>query len=560
MSLRRDPHRSGNPRSGIWTVVAMTMWWAVFPVTGFAATKSVQQFLAQKENWKASSRISIEGRVSIMKGKTLILQKCSRMIDFRSDRVLPEATGGSVVEVVGGLVRDEKTGVFHVQVTSVRLLPSDVQRVQIQRNKLPRNEVAPWYALGEWATHRADYYGKTNDPLYSEAAILFKLAVLKERRLLEPATPENLRALAVKSERYGVESSIGTSFVHASYNLEWQQNRLKATAEELLGLATSVASALPGAGDPVASQIDVKELRKRYQNDPLKLYEDSDVEVIRHRLHRLLYQQIVEKAILEKEEPDGRNGKIIAKIITDYLPERIAEVTAYQAEERNWRLKNVQTFPRSEMIKLRGEFLDIDDRDSAAQALEKWFSRKETELRIRGVDGLLDLATEYEIRYDLVDNEQEKDRIQKKIVMLLMDAYRKNPGFGTTSSRLEELGYRLRDGVWRTPTEMKRFHSAPRQRAMAEGRIVRGMTDVEVVKALGKPDRVCRILTARNVIELWAFGKADESILVVRLIRSGNRKVSVVTDWKQIRQISAQPQTELESGSVDSVLPEPKSE
>ena len=452
---------------------------------------------------------------------------------------------------------------FHVQVTSVRLLPGDVQRVQNQRNKLPRNEVAPWYALGDWAINRANYYGKKDDPLYDEARILFKLAVIKERRFLKPRTPETLRALAVKSERYGVESSISTSLVHESYILEWQQNRLRSTAEELLGLATAAASALPGAGTPIPEEDNTVELRKRYRNDPLKLYDDSDVESIRHQLHRFLYQEIVQQAIQRKEEPDGRNGKVIAKIIKDYLPGRIAEVDAYLAAERNWRLKNVRTFRRAEMIELRKEFLDLDDTDSAAQTLETWFEQKETELRTRGVDGLLDLATEYEIRYDLVDNKQEKERIQERIVALLIDAYHKNPGFGTTSSRLEGFGYRLRDGVWRTPAEVKKFNSAPRQRAMAEGLVIPGMTDAEVIKARGKPDRVSRILTARSVIELWAYGKMDEAPLVVRLIRSGNRKVSIVTGEKRVlqpaRPLGSELETDAVSESVDGRLSDPDS-
>ena len=564
MSLKCPRQRGGTTDAGIRLVMLMTVLSMGVPVPCLAAVRSVQQFLAQKENWKESGRVVIEGRVSAMNRKTLILQKCSRVIDFRSDRTLPEASGSSVVEVNGTLVRDGKTGLLYVQVASVRLIPNDVQRVQYQKNKLPRNEVAPWYALGDWAINRANYYGKKDDPLYREAGILFKLAVIKERRSLDPRTPETLRALAVKSDRYGVESSVSMSLVHESYVLEWRQDRLIASAEELLGLATSVASALPGAEQPISEKDNVADLRRQYRDDPLKLYADTEVETRRNQIHRLLYQEIVEQAIQRKEEPDGRNGKMIAKIITDYLPERITEVEAQLDAERNWRLKNVQTFRRAEMIALRKEFLELDDTDSAAQALEKWFARKEIELRTRGLDGLLDLATEYEIRYDLVDDRQEKERIQKKTVALLIDAYHKNPGFGTTSSRLEEYGYRLRDGVWRTPAEVKTFNSDPRQRAMAEGLVVAGMTGVEVIKARGKPDRVCRILTARSVIELWTYGTTEESPLVVRLVRSGNRKFSVVTDEKRVRQTVglriAEPDSSAgsESGESRSSEPEPK--
>jgi len=99
---------------------------------------------------------------------------------------------------------------------------------------------------------------------------------------------------------------------------------------------------------------------------------------------------------------------------------------------------------------------------------------------------------------------------------------------------------------------------------MAEGLVVAGMTGVEVIKARGKPDRVCRILTARSVIELWTYGTTEESPLVVRLVRSGNRKFSVVTDEKRVRQTVglriAEPDSSAgsESGESRSSEPEPK--
>ena len=53
-----------------------------------------------------------------------------------------------------------------------------------------------------------------------------------------------------------------------------------------------------------------------------------------------------------------------------------------------------------------------------------------------------------------------------------------------------------------------------------------------------------RVLTARNVIELWAYGAPDETPLVVRLVRTGNRKVSIVTEWKQLRAEAESPPVE----------------
>jgi len=395
--------------------------------------------------------------------------------------------------------------------------------------------VDQWYSLGEWALNRAKFYGKTDDPLYEEAKQMFALAVAKERRLLKPRTPRSLRDLAIKARRYAIDEPMRTSILHESYFLDWQAVRLKGDSKVMLGLASAVESALLGGSTALANETGLDDLRTRYLADPLKFYEETPVAETRRKLHRLLYQKIVDDAIREERGPDGKNGKLVAKIITDYLPERIDEADAYISAERNWRLQNVQTFLRPEMLALWKEYVELGDKKNAAAALEKWFEQKETEHRRRGIDGLLDLATEYEYREDLVEQESEKLEIHKQVIALLMEAFRRNPGFGTTQRRLEGYGYQLKDGVWKTPAQMELFRNTPRQKAMAEGRVVPGMTNDEVFTSLGKPDRVTRVLTARNVIELWAYGAPDETPLVVRLVRSGNRQVSIVTDWKQLR-------------------------
>ena len=518
----------------------------VAPISSEAASKSIEEFLAQKDRWNSQVGLPavVEGRVSTMKGTTIILQKCSTTIEFRSERPLPEVNGSHVAEVKGTLVLDETTNRVYFEVSSVRLVPDDVSRVQAARADLPRDEVNQWYALGEWALNRAKFYGKTDDPLYAEAKQMFELAVAKERRLLKPRTPESLRQLAIKSRQYGIEEPDRTSILHESYFLEWQSIRLKDDAENILGLASSVQSALPGGSNALVEEAGLDKLRTGYLADPLKFYDETADPAVRRKVHRLLYQAIVLDALDQEKTPDGRNGKVLAKIITDYLPERIDEAKTYISAERNWRLKNVQTFLRPEMLALRQEYIDLGDRANAATALGNWFKQKETEHRRRGVDGLLDLATEYEYREDLVETDAEKKECRREVIALLMEAFRKNPGFGTTQARLEGYGFKLEGGAWKTPAQMEQFRNTPRQKAMAEGRVVPGMTNEEVFKSLGKPDRVTRVLTARNVIELWAYGAPDETPLVVRLVRTGNRKVSIVTEWKQLRAEAESPPVE----------------
>lgn len=531
----------------------------VFSQPAWAAI-SVEDFLAAKPRWEklalGNRPIVIEGRVSTMKGRTIILQKCSKEIKFVSERDLPSATGSDVAEVSGRLQRDETTQQIFFFVERVKVIDNDLLRVQKQRRDLPKNDAAAWYALGDWALKRAKFYGKTDDPLYAESKRIFELAISRERRLMEDRTPKKLRELATKARRYSIDEAARMSIVHESYLMDWKNIRLRGESGELLGLATTMASALAGGGDPLADTSVVKDLKTRYFVDPQKFYDEAaGDEVTRKKLHRILYQKVVEEAIGKEESPDGKNGKVVAKIIKDYLPERIDEAEAYIVAERNWRLKNVASFLRPEMLALREEFVKLGEREKAAEVLEKWFAKKESELRRQGVDGLLDLASEYEIRHDLLDDDDtdELKAVHEKIIQTLMDAYRKNPVHRSTKRRLEEYGYRLRNGDWKTPEEMEQFLNTPRQRAMAEGRVVAGMTGVQVVKSLGKPDRVSRILTARSVIELWAYGAPGETPLVVRLVRIGNRSKSIVTHWKQLA--VAPPRLESDEGEETPAQP-----
>ncbi|MBC8290303.1 MAG: hypothetical protein H8E37_08300 [Planctomycetes bacterium] len=363
----------------------------------------------------------------------------------------------------------------------------------------------------------------------------------------EDRPPKKLRERATRARRYNSDDTARMSIIHESYLMDWRSIRLRGESGELLGLATTMAAALSGGDDPLADTSVVKDLRTRYFVDPQKFYDETaGDEVTRKKLHRILYQKVVEEAIKKEKAPDGRNGKVVAKIIKDYLPERIDEADAYIVAERNWRLKNVGTFRRPEMLTLREEFLKLGEREKAAEVFERWFAKKESELRRQGIDGLLDLASEYEIRHDLLDDDEtaEKKAVHDKIIEILMDAYRKNPDLGSTRRRLEEYGYRLRNDEWKTPEEIEQFLNSPRQRAMAEGRVVAGMTGTEVIKSLGKPDRVSRVLTARSVIELWAYGAPDETPLVVRLVRTGNRSRSIVTHWKQLAVAPPRSETE----------------
>ena len=480
---------------------------------------STEAFLELKPKWErlVGSKFQIEGRVSTAGGNTLVMLKMQQL-NFVSEEEVPKIKPKETVEIHGMLARDEDEKLIF-RVTSVKKLISDVDRLNRSRLDLRADKPNEWFKLGDWAIARGVFY--SDDKLISEGRKLHLSGLSREHTRLRVKDYQSLRAMALKAEELNLGEALKIEYLYEGNYRDWQNERRVATSLQLAGIGSRVVRDLPAAGTPLPNFPEA--LRKAWQESPLTGYRTTKSLSVRNQYHRLLYQEIMLESIQIDAHPDGKNGKEIASRLRREVPEFGALADQYVTDELDWRLKNITTLSRFDMLALQREFEERGEPDNAEQAIDDWFRNREAQLLKQGVDGLIDLATEYE---ELMNDKNEAIR-------LLLMADRKKPGIGIVGERLERHGYEYMDDQWRDPDEVRERRNTAINVAMREGRVTKGMTAAQVEKTLGRPMAKTRILTGRNVIEYWMFGTSGAR-LSVRLQRLANRREPIVDAISQL--------------------------
>ncbi|MFT5327946.1 MAG: hypothetical protein ACI8P0_005852 [Planctomycetaceae bacterium] len=503
------------------TVLALLVLigFAAFPQSCSAAGQSVEEFLKTKPRWPKliGTTFRIEGRVTTGAGTVLKLHKLPLL--FISEEELPELSGSDLAVEVVGRLRKRETGVFEFELITLRRTESDIQRVIRQRADLPRDDPEPWYELGNWAMNRVSFYqsGREIDrALVIEGRSIYRMALRKERTIMTNPTYQSLKALAVKSEKYGLGDEFKLPLLYEAHYQTWHDTSAKVSSEELEAIALRIARELPDAATPV-DEFDA-DFVSEWRKGPVRSYKDSD-ESLRPQLHRLLYQQVMLESIGKAAEIDGRNGDEIAASIAERIPEFTKLAEAYRQKALDWKIEHVKDLLREDAVSLRQHLIDTGDEARADAAIRAWFTPVESRLRRQGAVGLIELAFEYEDLFDDGDT----------AVQLLLESDRVKPGSSYVAERLEGYGYIRVEGRWRRQGDASASSQSPIDIAIKNGRVIRGMTSAHVRRAMGRqPDSISRVLTSREVLEYWVYRTQSGSGLSVRLSRPLNRHEGIV--------------------------------
>ena len=113
---------------------------------------SVKEFNEKLDGWKAIDKdpslltLEVEGRVKIYSKDRLTLENCKVM--FRSKTEFPERTRKSLnVVVIGKVSRDRRTSEQTFQVSSIRIVPGELEQFFDKRRQLKQTAAADdWYA------------------------------------------------------------------------------------------------------------------------------------------------------------------------------------------------------------------------------------------------------------------------------------------------------------------------------------------------------------------------------------------------------------------------------
>jgi hypothetical protein len=478
----------------------------------------VQQ-IAELKSLPVGIDVQVEGRFQ-QSGRTptgvteFKLQRCE--IVFRMDRALPVTIKrGKNLELTGKLTQNGGKTVCDVQ--SFREGASDIDQFRDRKRVLKRGDSQPWYELADWAKRRGEFY--TDVELLAASDEAYRDGLDVERRALAANDFEGRFRLADKARKSKLADESVMPLVHEAYQLRWKLVQ-QAKPIEWERLAADVSRDLPGCDEPL--QLPETELRKRYEAQPMETYVATTTG-IRRKLHRILYSEILLRSVMNRLTADFGNGFEIADQIDKLLPEYRSQGEQYRDKALATRSSDVSRLSRAQVVELAKQFRDRKQPQPAEQLLTKWLTARRQRLDADDIEGHLHMVDEYRSLLNRADLAEK----------LLFETAAKHPDAKQVVERLEQLGYRKKDGRWLSTKDFQAQPEAEIERAMREGRVAVGMTADQVRKSLGQPASRSRAASAGEVCEVWTYGVPGNSRLSVSLVRRRNQSEPVVIQISQ---------------------------
>jgi len=462
--------------------------------------------------------IRVEGRLGGFGGGQLRLLRCDAkfMVDSHKLRsVAPKST----IELTGRFRKDGSKLEFTVE--ELRVVPSYVDQYDVRSSRLKRGTSGEWNELGDWISQLGRFYEDAE--LIKKGDEAYTKAIETEYAALKPDDAEGRFSLATRIDERKLSARRKMELVHEGLHIRWQRLQ-KATPADLKAwqdFTEGLADHLSGTTQPILKL--VRELQERYELDPVSTYRKADDE-LRNQLHRLFFVFATRKRLLQNSEADGRDGEEIADQIAELIPEEAALAEDQRRQNLTYRVAHLETATRTEIEDLAVKLRERNQNDKANQALVSWVKSHESRLKGDGIVGLLQLAEEY---LSLLNKEAEA-------VEYLADAYRIDPTYEETKTRFAALGYQWRNSRWSKAEPGRPVESTMSDNKSPTG-IRRDMSATDLRNLLGEPSSLSRAITSRGITEVWSYGPAGTSRLVVQLEQKGADATPKVTAYSNRR-------------------------
>ena len=461
------------------------------------------------------STMRIEGRVGSFGGGQLRLLRCEAKFTIDNSK-LRTVAAKNTVELTGRFKKEGSKLEFVV--SDLKVVPGYAEQYESRALKLKRASADEWTELGDWASRLSQFYDDAD--LMKKADESYTRAIEAQYESLKPTDAEGRFALAKKIEEWKLPSRRKMELIHEGLRVQWQSLQKVEPPDPAAWQAFA-----DGLKDQLNGTLEVflkipRDLKETYDQDPSATYRKANDE-LRSQLHRLFFVAVTRKRLLHGAASDGRDGDLIADKIDQLIPEEAALVENQRKLRLTYRLANVATATRSDVENLSALFVERSQPVEAKQALTQWVKAHELRLKGDGVIGLKQLADEY---LTLLNNESVA-------VEYLTDAYRIDPTDDDVKSKLASLGYQWKNSRWLkgAPTNP----DVPTSMAESPSGISANMTATDLRKLLGQPSSLSRAITSRGITEVWCYGPAGSSRLVVRLEQKGrdtDPKVTAVSN------------------------------
>ncbi|MFM7868586.1 MAG: hypothetical protein ACKPHU_30585, partial [Planctomycetaceae bacterium] len=238
-------------------------------------------------------------------------------------------------------------------------------------------------------------------------------------------------------------------------------------------------------------------------------------------LQRQLYVQLRLRDLRQQLKADGSNGLELARLVREELPTEQKSAAELEQRAVAWQLSRADQLDRQELISVSGLLVQLERAAEVSKLRATWLQRQEQRFGLGTLAGQIRTADEYLFVGEEWQDRDSRDRGVELLKQAWERAAQESPADAEgLAQRLKTLGWeRLKSG-WISSAEFLKRPPDDVQRAVREGRVVRGMTAEQVSQTLGRPNRTARLAAQRVFREFWIY---DEAGLVVRLRRNLQR-------------------------------------
>ena len=495
---------------GLVLWACLSVW--LLPGSACAQTLSVPQLLKQQERWgelaDAGARVQLEGRFQSRTAESFRLEKLELIFRHPPTVRLPDRMRRAQrVEVTGGFTRDGSRLFFTVQ----RLQVGETDEEQLRRriaepgNEQPEKllQLAAEYVL------RSEFY--EDDVLRQEIQAVRGQAIQRQKQQVRN-DPAGLAALLQSAEQLGVAGETLGQLRFELLVLRWKQ-----PDAELSGLLED-ARRMEGWDD--RQRAIPAGLQESFAKNAGAAWSAASV-AERRLLQRQLYVQLRLRDLRQQLKADGSNGLELARLVREELPTEQKSAAELEQRAVTWQLSRADQLDRQELISVSGLLVQLERAAEASKLRATWLQRQEQRFGLGTLAGQIRTADEYLFVGEEWQDGDSRDRGVELLKQAWERAAQESPADAEgLAQRLKTLGWeRLKSG-WISSAEFLKRPPDDVQRAVREGRVVRGMTAEQVSQTLGRPNRMARLAAQRVFREFWIY---DEAGLVVRLRRNLQR-------------------------------------
>jgi len=421
------------------------------------------------------------------------------------------------VSVQGRLVREESR--LYVDVTSLDLQSSDLERLDKAVGSLPARDFANRKAWASWALKRASDF--QDEPLRrrAEAVEAEALRIEAEAKRVGVDAPREWLDLAQEARRRKVAEPAPSALAHRAFRAMLAD----ATApDDLKRLREEIERFFPEApNDQAASSApNLAAWVEKYVADPAGAYKEAPAPA-RKALDRRLWVDATVKLLESQVAGDLASSLKLVDQAEKLVPERPELIPKLVEKAEALARRDLRSL-RLDEVKAVGSLLkDRTGRaDSALEFYRDWLSAQRGRLAETDAEGRVTLAARYE---ELLHDDQSARE-------LLERAWKIAPGAPVVADAFRLRGYRRVGENW-TKDAPAAEAAAPGSAASSDQSLI-GKTPEEVRAILAtRPTSQSFVGTKGRLVQQWMFLDTRQRRLVNFLHRPGEPRPRVVSDY-----------------------------